>query len=107
MRESSVQKAIVAALESAGVLVMRNSVGSRRGYKMGLGTGSTDLVCLVYPGKAVFIEVKSPGSKHDPSHLKRQELWRAKVKMHGAIAGVATSPEEALALVQEARHALG
>jgi len=88
-----------------GVLVWRNNVGvdSEHGIRYGLGVGSADLIGLVVvEGRAVFAgwEVKRPGQR--PSEVQRR--WIDLIRRHGGIAGVVTSPDEAVALVTEARR---
>ena len=66
----------------------------------GLPPGSSDLVGIaLIDGIGVFvaIEVKCPGQKPRPDQVNFLEH----VKKMGGIAGVATSPEEAIALLQQ------
>lgn len=89
-----------------GVHVMRNAKWkgkvSGRWVDAGLEDGSSDLVAIVAPlGRWLCLEVKrAKGGVVDPG----QEKWLAKMRAHGAVAGVVRSVEEALALVQEARR---
>lgn len=57
--------------------------------------GMPDICGVLIGGKALFIEVKRPGGKLDPLQFERLGRFRA----IGAIAGMATSVEEALALI--------
>lgn len=104
--ESSVLARVMAALKAQpGVLAMRNTVGSTRtvgGYiTYGLGRGSPDVVAIVAPmGRWVCIEVKRPKDSEAEEH---QVAWLDRARELGAVAGVCRSPEEALALVEEAR----
>ncbi len=106
--ERSVLARVIAALKAQpGVHAMRNSVGGTRtvgGYvTYGLGTGSPDIVCIVAPmGRWVCIEVKRPKDSDAEEH---QLAWLERARSLGAVAGVCRSPEEALALVEEARKA--
>lgn len=70
---------------------------------IGLGDGSPDLIGWItvdfgFGPVAVFfaIEVKKPGEKPRPDQLN----WQRVLKEAGALVGVATSPEEAIALVE-------
>jgi hypothetical protein len=104
-RETPLMKAIRAALAALpGVTVWRNSVGfdPNARVRYGLGVGSADLVGFVQvDGRAVFLGVEC---KTDTGRLsKEQRIWLDLVKRHGGIAGVARTPEEAVALIEEAR----
>lgn len=98
------------ALVAAGVLVMKHTVeachqcGRRPSERAGLGKGTTDLFCIVPPmGRALFIEMKKPG--YSPSDVRPdQHCFMGVVRRFGAISGIATSPEEALALLGLARR---
>lgn len=105
--EASVLQRVQEALWAfGGVLVMRNTVGAtragRRYITYGLGVGSADIVAIVAPyGRWLCIETKRPkGAKA----TDEQEAWLRKVRAYGAVAGVCRSPEEAIALVYEARR---
>lgn len=97
-RESSALHAIRAALaERPDVLIHRNNTGVdlARGVRYGLGVGSADLVgCVTVCGVAValHVEVKSPTGRLSREQRLQAEALRAR----GAIAFVATSPEDAL-----------
>jgi hypothetical protein len=98
------------ALAAAGVLVMKHTVepchrcGARPSNRTGLGTGASDLLCIVPPlGRALFIEMKKPG--YSPSDVRPdQHCFLDVVRRFGAVSGVASSPEEALALLELARR---
>ena len=63
--------------------------------------GSADLIGIVMPlGKFLALEVKRPGEK--PSEA--QAHWLALVRKAGGIAGVVTSVEEAISLVESAQQ---
>jgi hypothetical protein len=98
------------ALSAAGVLVMKHTVEAchkcraRPTARTGLGKGATDLLCIVAPmGRVLFIEMKKPG--YSPSDVRPdQHCFMAVVRRFGGISGIATSPEEALALLELARR---
>lgn len=84
----------------------------------GLGPGSADLVGWVrieafgrmgerrMIARFLAIEVKDPAqplSKH-ASHVADQEAWLAHVRSCGGVAGIVTSVEEAVSLIQGARQ---
>lgn len=104
--ESSVLKRVQEALWAVGgVHVMRNNVGAirkgRRFIRYGLGVGSADVVAIVAPtGRWLCIETKRPKNSKE---TEAQTRWLEMVRRYGAIAGVCRSPEEALALVEQAR----
>lgn len=105
--EKDTQEKIRLAVASAGgVMVMRNNVGvARHGKRMvryGLGTGSSDLVCVVAPyGRFLGLEIKRPkGGVVSRDQMK----WMQWIRSYGGVTGVATSVEEALQLVNEARR---
>lgn len=98
------------ALVAVGVLVMKHTVEAchkcrqRPSARTGLGTGTSDLICVVPPyGRFLGIEMKAPG--YSPSDVSPdQHCWLAVIRRFGGITGVASSPEEALALVELARR---
>lgn len=102
--EASVLARVMRALEEIpGCLVMRNRIGydkrARRHY--GLGTGSSDVLCVVAPyGRVVWIETKrGDGGRVSDAQKKFIEQ---QIEL-GAVAGVCTSPEEAIALIERAK----
>lgn len=103
--EASVLKRVTQALELAGCCVLRNTVGFTlymgRGITFGLGKGSADLVCIVPPmGRWLCVELKrAKGGKVSAE----QERWIREVRSYGAVAGVARSVDDALALLAEAK----
>lgn len=103
-REKAIEIQIRVALAAAGVMVMKHHVDNRDHARTGLGIGVADLICIVPPfGRLLAIEVKRPG--YSPSDVKdHQRKWLAIVKRYGAIAGVASSVDEALALLDLARQ---
>jgi hypothetical protein len=115
--EKGIETRIRVALSTAGVLVMKHHVDNRgqkpcvkcghkdtqRGARTGLGLGVSDLICVVPPhGRFLGIEVKRPG--YTPSDVREdQKRWLNVVRRFGGVTGIATSEEEALALVELAR----
>jgi hypothetical protein len=71
----------------------------------GLGLGSADLIAIVPPyGRLLAIEVKRPG--YTPSMVApEQRLWLAAAASFGAVSGIASSVDEALALLELVRSA--
>lgn len=108
--ERSVEIRTRVALAAEGVLVMKHRVescphcGGRPKKTSGLGKGASDLICVVPPyGRVCFIEMKRPG--YVPSAVSRaQRCFISVVKRFGGVSGVASSVEEALALVALARR---
>jgi hypothetical protein len=102
--EASVLERVTSALERCeGVKVMRNRIGfDKRAMRFyGLGTGSSDVVACVAPlGRWVCCETKRPKGGRVS---EEQEKWLEEMRKLGAVVGVCTSPEEAIALVEEAR----
>lgn len=100
--EKGIEIRIRVALNAEGVMVMKHHVDNRAA-RTGLGLGVADLICIVPPfGRFLAIEVKRPG--YSPSDVREvQKRWLPLVRRHGGVAGIATSVEEALALLEEAR----
>lgn len=104
--ERSVELQARVAIAALGVWVKKHTVeacygcGARPSSRTGLGTGTSDLLCIVPPlGRVVFIEMKRPG--YSPSDVSpEQHAFIRAVKKFGGIAGVASSVEEAVALVK-------
>ena len=106
--EKSVEIQVRVALAAAGVMVMKHTVeicyqcGARPSRRAGLGTGCSDLVCIVPPfGRALFIEMKKPKGG---VVSEEQKLFLAVVRRFGGVSGRARSVDEAMALVEEARR---
>jgi hypothetical protein len=93
-RETAVTRRIMDALRARGHLVrkLHGTVWSTVGDPDLYGARSPD-------GRAFAVEIKRPGEKPTEIQLKRIEEWGKS----GAAAGWATSPEEAIAIVEEAR----
>ena len=107
--ERSVQLRVITALAARGVLVLTHTVEAcyrcraKPTKKVGLGRGTIDLICIVPPyGRFLGIEMKKP--KYSPSDVDPdQRKWLAVLRRYGAITGIASSEEEALALLKEAQ----
>jgi hypothetical protein len=102
-REKGIEIRIRVALAAAGVLVWKHHVDNRSG-RTGIAIGASDLICVVPPfGRFLGIEVKRPG--YSPSRVRTaQTRWLAVVARFGGVSGIATSVEEAMALVELARR---
>jgi hypothetical protein len=86
--ETRLRNRIKAALQGAGcfVTVIHGSIYQEAGLP--------DL-CCVYRGRSLWIEVKRPGESSRPAQtVMKARLWKAQ-----AVAEVATSVEEALAVL--------
>ena len=107
--EREIEIQIRVAICAQGILCFKHTVetckmcGSRPTARTGLGTGCADLICIVPPyGRFLAIEVKRPKTRNAKRDA-HQRKWIAMVRRYGGVAGVATSVEEAMALVAEAR----
>lgn len=106
--ESSVLKRVTEALWAAGgVHVMRNNVGAvkkgQRFIRYGLEKSSSDLVAIVAPhGRWLCIECKRSDGGNGVEEVE-QNIWLTKMRGYGAVAGICTTPEDALLLVALAR----
>lgn len=111
-RETEIQNDIRVSLSERGAIIWRNNVGLAKYadgsvVKYGLcNPGGSDLIgiipVLITPdmvgstlGRFVAVEVKRPG-KHP---TEDQENFIRVISENGGIAGIATTPEEALRLV--------
>lgn len=95
------------AIAARGAMVKKHvveccaSCGAPPKSETGLGKGTSDLLCIVN-GRACFIEMKRPG--YSPSDVTpEQRAFIRAVRLFGGVAGIATSEDEALALIEEAR----
>ena len=100
MKESDIQRLIMLALSEAGCLVFRNNVGTLKNaagipIRFGLCVGSSDLIGITPDGRFLAVEIKTCKGRATPEQLRFIEAVRAK----GGIAGIARSPEDALALL--------
>lgn len=87
-----------------GIILWRNSIGfdTRAKVYYGIGgTGGSDLVGL-YKGRFVGIEVKAPGAYTEKDHLADQSNFIRVIREAGGLAGFASSPEEAEAIISAA-----
>ena len=100
MRETEIMMRIQESANAvSGVRLFRNTSGydERARARYGLAVGASDLVGLAR-GVFLAIEVKRPGQRE----RKEQKLFREAIIRLGGVAGVATSTDEAMALVAEA-----
>lgn len=106
--ETGIQRRIMERMEQLPYLRLeRNNRGVARGHvRFGLGDGAADLVGVVTMtgahrgvGRYFGLEIKIPGAKPEAHQLQ----WAADARALGAYVGCATSTEEALACVEEAR----
>ena len=103
--EKDIQRAILAALRLHPCIafvgrfnrgVMQSTYQGRDSYtQFNTVPGFPDIHGMLKGGAAFYIEVKRPGKKPDDT----QANFLASVTRHGGIAGVATSVEEATALI--------
>jgi len=112
-QETKIQRAIMLALSDADCLIFRNetsgawvgkklhqagqqvTLGDARMIRFGLAVGSSDLIGLSPDGQFLAIEVKTPTGRA----TKEQLNFIERVKQAGGLAGIARSPEEALAIL--------
>lgn len=93
--EKTVVNQIRAALKAAGVKWIMKTHGSP--YQQ---SGVPDLLCIAPgSGRLVGIEVKRPNGTWKVTELQKQQI--ALIREAGGVAGVATSVEEALTLLEE------
>jgi hypothetical protein len=81
-----------------GQAVAQNGDGSTRYTPFNTVPGFPDIHGLLVGGKAFYIEVKRPAPNYEPPS-KVQQSFLDEARVGGAHAGVATSVEEALALL--------
>lgn len=102
MKESDIQRLIMLALSEAGCVIWRNNTGVLKNaagipIKFGLCVGSSDLVGIAPGGRFLAVEIKTPKGRATPEQLRFIDA----VRKRGGIAGIARSPDEALALLSE------
>jgi hypothetical protein len=109
--EKVIETRIRIALVAVGVMCMKHRVemcphcGGKPKKGQGLGYGCADLICVVPPyGRLLAIEVKRPHTRN-AKRDEHQRRWMKVVQQFGGVAGVATSVEEAFALLKLARAA--
>lgn len=94
--EKTVVNKIREALKVAGVKWIMKTHGSP--YQQ---SGVPDLLCIApVTGRLVGIEVKRPGGTWKVTELQKKQIEN--IREAGGVAGVATSAEEALQLLEEA-----
>lgn len=97
--ESNISNACMIALSEAGCLIFRNNTGvlkdhNGRPVRFGLCTGGSDLIGIAPDGVFVGIEVKTKTGRASPA----QTAFIAAVRRQGGRAGIARTPEEAVAI---------
>lgn len=102
MKESDIQRLIMLALSEAGCVVWRNNTGVLKNaagipIKFGLCVGSSDLIGIAPGGRFLAVEIKTQKGKATPEQIRFIDAVRAR----GGIAGIARSPEDALALLAQ------
>ena len=117
MKETTIMKLCMLALSDAGVLVFRNNVGQYqtpegRVIRYGVGNpGGSDLICCVpvtitpdMVGQKIGV-FAAPEIKTSTGKLRKDQVtFQQAVLNAGGIAGVARSPEDALALVYPEKY---
>jgi hypothetical protein len=93
--EQELTRAIIRALNAAGIWAMRNNTGTRGRVSFGLGKGSADIIAIIR-GMFVAIEVKLPKKGAPATIDDDQRRWRDGVVNHDARYWVMTSVKEAL-----------
>lgn len=95
--EKVIVASIVKALKKYGVQWLWKTHGNP--YQT---SGVPDILCIAPgTGRFVGIEVKRPDGYGKATPLQLEQIER--IRAAGGVAGIATSPEEALALVEEAQ----
>lgn len=100
MKETDIMRACMLALSEAGCTVWRQNVGVLKNaanipIKFGLCVGSSDLIGIAPGGQFLAVEIKTAKGRATPEQIRFIEAVRAR----GGIAGIARSPEDALALL--------
>lgn len=99
--ETIIMNKIMEALSAAGHFVLRSNSAvlyNQNGSRIRVGfPGLSDLIGCTSSGRFYAIEVKIPGEKP----RENQEAFLGLIERLGGLCGVATSPEEALAIVSE------
>lgn len=102
MKEMDILRLIMVALSDAGCVVWRNNVGVLKNaagipIKFGLCVGSSDIIGVAPCGRFLAVEVKTEKGKPTPDQMRFIEA----VKRKGGIAGIARSPDDAVALLSQ------
>jgi hypothetical protein len=106
--EADLYGPILLAASRRGARLFRNHVGvseHENGNKVrhGLPKGSADLIGWTADGRFLAVEVKRPGWRPSPKwRASSQAAFIEQVRLAGGVAGVATSVEDALALLDGA-----
>lgn len=99
-KETILQNQIIVALCEHGCFAVNHTVGeffTKYGGRVKIGVpGEADIWGCTSTGRALYIEVKLPGEEP----RQNQKDFIAAMLRQGAIAGVAHSVEEALALIE-------
>lgn len=106
--EREVEIRIMVAISAAGHMVWKHRIEAcvhchKKPTKLtGLGEGTSDIIAIHRStGRFVGIEVKRPG--YSPSDVRPvQHKWLATVARFGGVTGIATSEEEAMAIMARA-----
>lgn len=82
--------------ENAGLVQTTNKYGQSHRVRLGFA-GKSDILGM-YKGSFLALEVKLPQTRNKVTSAQNEFLER--VRLHGGIAAVVTSPEEALKVVK-------
>lgn len=96
--EAILKTAIVKTLTAMGYMAMKAEQGSRRNKRLGLGTGSADILVIVR-GMTVGLEAKVGKNKATDEQLE----WGARLERAGGVYAVVRSVAEAVDVVRNAR----
>lgn len=104
MNERQLCQVIVNALTYMGCMVWRENAGmipidSKTGRRMirMAKAGTADIIGMTKSGRFIAVEVKMPKRKKNVTEHQLEFL--AEVRRHGGVAGVATSPDEAISIM--------
>jgi len=102
MKEMDIMRLIMVALSEHGCIVWRNNCGVLKNaagipIKFGLCVGSSDIIGVAPCGRFLAVEVKTDKGKPTPDQIRFIEA----IKRKGGIAGIARSPENAVALLSQ------
>lgn len=102
MKEMDIMRLIMVSLSEKGCIIWRNNCGVLKNaagipIKFGLCVGSSDLIGLSPDGRFLAVEVKTEKGKPTPDQMRFIEA----VKRKGGIAGIARSPDDAVALLSQ------
>jgi len=112
-QETAIQRRIMISLSEAGCTIWRNETSgawvgkvihqagdqvtltNARMIRFGLAVGSSDIIGIAPDGRFLAVEVKTPKGRA----TKEQLTFIEAVRNAGGIAGIASSPQEALGLI--------